>query len=149
MGVRKGKRYVRVSSPLSVLAIGLVYLCGGMALIFLGRFFPEEVMNDEVKSLFFWGGVYMLSIGVPSILVFVNLVLSSPKEMGYVSIFTPDRLIVFMTFTTSSIGVLSLGIYLLKYKKELQLSGVILTSVGGIFTLVLILVLLFFGGEKG
>ena len=60
MTVRHGRRYVRIFSPMSLLAVGAVALCAGLAALFVAKLLPEDLLSREFQTVAFWLGIYFL-----------------------------------------------------------------------------------------
>jgi hypothetical protein len=148
MSVKKGKRLVRISSPLSLLAIGMVFTCGGIAAIFLGNFFPDDLINDEFRKLFLGAGIYMLVAGVPAMLFFMQNVLSAPSDFEDSCGKSIEEIYGWVIGISLIIGLPAMGIFLLNNGKENLVPGFLLIGMGVFFLLLAIPIIMILKKDK-
>lgn len=145
--VRHGRRFVRIFSPLSLLAIGLVASSGALASLFFGRFFPEDLVSREFARAATGFGAYLLSIGVPCLAAFATRVVETPREhdergIGF------DTLLGFYIAATSTAGFLGLGGWLAYALPDYFPIGVALLLIGLLDTFVILPLFLFLRAER-
>lgn len=148
MTVRQGRRYVRIFSPMSLLAIGMVACCAGFCALFAARLLPEEMLSREFSNASLWFGVYLLSIGLPAATGFATKVVERPREAHERGGPSFDSLLGLYIVTTSTAGFLAVGGWLLASNPEYFATGVALCLFGLLDALVLIPLYLFLRAER-
>lgn len=109
MTVRHGRRYVRIFSPMSLLAVGSVALCAGLAALFVAKLLPEDLLSREFQTVAFWLGLYFLAIGIPALLGFTQKVVETPAEVDESGGFGFDTLLGLFIIVSSTAGFLAVG----------------------------------------
>lgn len=138
MTVRHGRRYVRIFSPMSLLAVGSVALCSGLAALFVAKLLPEDLLTREFQTVAFWLGLYFLAIGVPSLAAFTQKVVETPTDVDDASGAGFDTLLGLFIILSSTAGFLGVGGWLAFAQPDYFAFGVAFCLFGLLDALVLV-----------
>lgn len=137
MTVRKGPQFVRIFSPMSLMAIGSVFTCAGLAAMFIVNLFPEELLSREFVQVAFYGGFYFLTVGVPALLGFATKVVAAPEAVGETPRHGAESLLGAYLLVTSTGGFLAAGAWLAVTKPDYFIWGLLIAALGALDALVL------------